>query len=110
MSCKLPFYITAKFEVKPKGTGAHTVAVSRSLFLSHCWSSFPCVLSPMCSRFQGAQLEITNQVSYKISFLLSNTNGYTCSTAVATAFTLGPVTVILPVENICNVALRDFIR
>lgn len=76
MSCKLPFYITAKFEVKSKGTGAYTVAVSGVYSLGHCWSSCPCVLSPMCSRFQGAQSE-TNQlsVSYKISFLLSNTNG-----------------------------------
>lgn len=31
MSCKLPFYITANFEVKSKGTGAYTAAVSPSL-------------------------------------------------------------------------------
>ena len=27
MSCKLPFYITARFEIKSKGPGAYTVAV-----------------------------------------------------------------------------------
>lgn len=34
MSCKLPFYITAKFEVKSKGPGAYTVAVSTNESIS----------------------------------------------------------------------------
>lgn len=63
MSCKLPFYITAKFEVKSKGPGAYTVAVSTSLS-SVTVGPVCLVFGVQCAAgFKRAQLEtLTNQV------------------------------------------------
>lgn len=67
MSCKLPFYITAKIEIKSKGTGAYTVALSdkRVYFLIYCWSSFP-FESNVQQVLKGAQLEILTNLSVEL--------------------------------------------
>lgn len=64
MSCKLPFYITAKVEVKSKETGAYTVAVSTSLCPQSLLVQFSlCFESNVQQVSNGAQLEtLTNEV------------------------------------------------
>lgn len=63
MSCKLPFYITAKFEVKSKGTGAHGSRECESVPQSPLVQFSLCFESDVQQVSKGAQLETpTNKV------------------------------------------------
>jgi hypothetical protein len=58
MSCKLPFYITEKCELKSKGTGAYMVALSEwTSLVPHGPVSF-CSESIVQQVLNGAQSEI----------------------------------------------------
>lgn len=65
MSCKLPFYITARSEIKPKGPGAHTAAMNeyKSLYPQLLLVQFSfCFESNVRQVLKGAQLG-SNQLS-----------------------------------------------
>lgn len=79
MSCLVNFLFILQQSLKLNPEGLELTLYPRMnkrvYFLNYCWSSFP-FESNVQQVLKGAQLGIlTNEVNYKISFLLSNTNG-----------------------------------